>query len=117
MTSENESSILSSNVFIFSYLIINVNFTDIANLKYENIQNERIQYIRQKTNRPINIAIQEEALKIIDVYSVENVGSTDYIFPILDRKIHKTEQQKYNRIQKMLGRINRNLKIVAEKAK
>ncbi len=81
---------LSRDIFIFSYLQSGINFTDIANLKNENIQNERVQYVRQKTKRLINIAIQEEAQRILDVYSVGNVSPTDYIFPILNRKIHKT---------------------------
>ncbi len=117
LSSESKSLILSRDIFIFSYLQSGINFTDIANLKYENIQNGRIQYIRQKTKRLINIAIQEEVQRIIDKYSIDNAKANDYILPILDRKTHKTEQQKYNRIQKVLGQVNRNLKIIGQRAK
>lgn len=40
---------LSKDIFVFSYLCGGINFTDIANLTNENIQNGRLHYIRQKT--------------------------------------------------------------------
>lgn len=78
-----------------------INFTDIAHLKYENIEQGRIKYIRQKTHKPINVPILEESQNILDRYDKGNKDSSDYIFPILDKQIHKIEMQKHNRIHKM----------------
>ncbi len=105
---------LSKDLFIFSYLQSGINLTDIANLKYENIINGRLQYVRQKTKRLINIAIQEEAQRILDVYSLDNADPDDFIFPILNKRIHKTPIQRFNRIHKIMGKININLKKVAK---
>ena len=74
---------LSKDIFVFSYLCGGINFTDIANLTNENIQNGRLHYIRQKTKKPIKIGIPQEAMQIIEKYSKESKG---YLFPILDSK-------------------------------
>lgn len=91
---------LSKDIFVFSYLCGGINFTDIANLTNENIQNGRLHYIRQKTKKQIKIGIPQEAMQLIEKYSKESKG---YLFPILNSKIHKTALQKQNRIHKILG--------------
>ena len=101
---------LSKDIFIFSYLCGGINFTDIANLTKANITNGRIHYIRQKTGKLIKLGISEEAIQIIKKYESESKG---YLFPILNANIHKTPLQKQNRIHKMLGKINKNLKLIA----
>ena len=101
---------LSKDIFIFSYLCGGINFTDIANLTHENIQSGRLHYIRQKTRKQIKIGIPQEAMRIIEKYSKTGKG---YLFPILDSKVHKTALQKQNRIHKLLGKVNKNLKLLA----
>jgi site-specific recombinase XerD len=114
LADENDSIKFSRDIFIFSYLCGGINFSDIANLKQENIGNDRIQYIRQKTGKLISIHLSEESSNILSQYK----GATDvrgYLFPILDIRVHKTAQQKQNRIHKILGRIDKDLKRIAEK--
>ncbi len=101
---------LSKDIFIFSYLCGGINFTDIANLTKANITNGRLHYIRQKTGKLIKLGISEEAMQIIKKYESESKG---YLFPILNANIHKTPLQKQNRIHKTLGKINKNLKLIA----
>ena len=101
---------LSKDIFIFSYLCGGINFTDIANLTKANITNGRLHYIRQKTGKLIKLGISEEAMQIIKKYESESKG---YLFPILNTNIHKTPLQKQNRIHKMLGKITKNLKLIA----
>ena len=102
---------LSKDIFIFSYLCGGINFTDIANLTKENIiEGKRLHYIRQKTGKLIKLGLSEEALQIIGRYAAESKG---YLFPILNAQLHKTPLQKQNRIHKMLGKVNKNLKQLA----
>ena len=102
---------LSKDIFMFSYLCGGINFTDIANLTKANIvEDNRLQYTRQKTGKLIKLGLSEEAMKIIEQYAPESKG---YLFPILDIKIHKTPLQKQNRIHKILGKVNINLKLIA----
>lgn len=102
---------LSKDIFMFSYLCGGINFTDIANLTKANIiERKRLHYIRQKTGKLIKIGLSEEAMKIIERYATESKG---YLFPILNANLHKTPLQKQNRIHKILGKVNINLKLIA----
>lgn len=102
---------LSKDIFIFSYLCGGINFTDIANLTKDNIiEGKRLHYIRQKTGKLIKLGLSEEAIQIIRRYAVESKG---YLFPILNAQLHKTPLQKQNRIHKILGKVNKNLKLLA----
>lgn len=101
------------DIFIFSYLCGGINFTDIANLKQENIFENRIQYIRQKTGKKISLQISPEANRILSRYEKFS-NHNGYLFPILDTRIHKTAIQKQNRIHKILGKTDKELKEIAE---
>lgn len=107
---------LSRDIFVFSYLHGGINLTDIANLKYNNIQSNRIEYVRQKTGQDIAIPLFDVGEEIINKYRPVDPNSA-YIFPILNDKIHKSAQQKYNRIHKYTGHINKHLKAIGELAK
>jgi len=100
----------SRDLFIFSYLCGGINFTDMANLKQNNIADDRLMYIRQKTHRKMNVLISDEAKEIIKKYIDSD---NEYIFPILNHTIHITEQQKYNRKHKVLIHVNKCLKQIA----
>jgi integrase len=102
----------SRNYFIFSYLTRGINFKDLALLKWENIINDRLIYERAKTGSPNNIKLLPEALKIIHYYkNFKTTAKSPYIFPILSEE-HSTPTQIDNRIHKMLGYTNKDLKAI-----
>jgi len=105
----------SKDLFLFSYLGCGINFTDIANIKYENLSDNRIFYERQKTGKQINFQLQPMALEIMGRYQSENIKPDDYIFPILDKNFHVTIQQKYDRIHKVTKGVNNTLKKIGQK--
>ena len=76
--------------------------------------NNRIYYVRHKTKKMLTFNLLPEARKILDKYSKTDAEEDDYIFPILDKKIHVTEQQIFDRIQKVRGRINKSLGYISE---
>ena len=100
----------SIDLFYFSYLSAGINFTDIAQLKRENIVDNRLIYNRSKTKKLIKLPIQEKAMMLIEKYMQSN---NPYLFPILST-FHKTPIKKENRIRKVLGIVNRSLKEVGE---
>jgi len=116
LSDESKMMQLSRDIFVFSYLQGGINFTDIANLKYENVADGRLQYTRQKTKKKFNLQMQEESQRIIDKYISSDISKDDYIFPILNKNLHKTAMLRFNRIHKIIGYINPNLKLIAEKA-
>jgi integrase len=103
----------AKDVFVFSYLCGGINFTDLSNLKAENVAENRLVYVRQKTGKKISLQISLEAQRIIDKHEQVNLKS-GFIFPILDKQVHKTPIQVQNRIHKVLGKIDIGLKRVAE---
>ena len=106
---------LGRDLFVFSYLSCGINLADMARIRYADIFNGRLQYHRKKTNKLITCKLQEPALKIIEKYRKEKVTPEDYIFPILDRKVHKTETQIRDKIRKANKATNKALHKIEEK--
>ena len=105
---------LAKDLFLFSYFTAGMNFGDIARLRYKDIIKERVYYSRHKTQKLLSFQLVPNALQIIEKYSRANHAQEDYIFPILDRSEHKTAQQIFNRLHKVLRKINRELKTLGE---
>ena len=96
---------LAIDLFTFSYLTGGINFTDISRLTRENIMEEQLVYRRKKTKKLIHLPLHPKAMEIINKYKSSGL----YLFPILS-SFHKTEQQKLNRIHKVIGKVNKHLK-------
>ena len=105
---------LAKDLFLFSYFTAGMNFGDMARLRYKDIIRGRIYYSRHKTQKLLSFQLVPNALQIIGKYTRDNHAQDDYIFPILDRAEHKTAQQIFNRIHKVLAKINRELKVLGE---
>ena len=97
---------LAIDLFAFSYLTAGINFTDMARIKRENLFDNSLVYKRKKTKKLIRVPLQPKAMEIINKYKSND---NPYIFPILS-PFHKTEQQKLNRIHKVIGKVNACLK-------
>ena len=109
----NEREQLSLDIFIFSYLMGGINFVDIASLTKDNIINNQLVYTRKKTNKLIKLPIHPTVHELFEKYhNPEN----PYLFPILFA-YHRTEQQKANRIHKIIGKTNKDLKEIGESLK
>ena len=113
VSQEGEYIQFAKDLFVFSYLCGGINFTDMANLQFSNIDNGRLLYKRQKTGKKINIPLCNKANAIIGKYIEEGL-TRGYVFPILHQDIHKSETQKYNRKKKVLLKINKALKVISE---
>ena len=101
---------LAVALFTFSYFMGGINFVDMAYLTEKNITEGRLIYHRKKTSKLINLPLQEEALMVLKRYKDSSKG---YLFPILSNE-HKTEQQKLNRLHKVITKVNRALKAIGE---
>lgn len=84
-----ETTEKARDLWFFSYLCNGINFADLVTLKYGNIQNEEIYFIRQKTARAsrqkkeICVAITPEMKKIIKKWGGKNKNADNYIFGFL----------------------------------
>jgi site-specific recombinase XerD len=62
----------------------------------------------------LSCKLSEQAQAIVKRYSKPDHDPEDYIFPIFDRQVHTTEQQKFNRIVKSLHKVNSALKEIGK---
>lgn len=111
---------LAKDVFLFSYYGAGINFVDLAQLKWSNFGNNadeqvRMNYVRQKTGGKFSLKTPAPTLAIIDFYRPVTYSNAEaYVFPVLQADRHKTPKQIKNRLHKVLGQINQNLKIIAK---
>ena len=101
---------LAINLFTFSYFMGGINFVDMAYLTERNVIDNRLIYHRRKTGKLINLPMQQRAYMVLKEYKKSNEA---YLFPILSSR-HKTEQQRLNRLHKVITKVNNALKSIGE---
>jgi site-specific recombinase XerD len=109
---ENSRIWQSKNLFLFSYYTMGTNLVDMANLQWEDVIGGRLKYDRAKTHKPFNVILTDKAQAILDRYKAEKKDK--YIFPIYSQNTHITAQQKNNRLHKVMGSTNKDLKEIAK---
>ena len=102
----------TKNYFLFSYYTRGMNFYDMMKLTWDNIQGDRIYYVRSKTKGRFTIQVLEPVRKILKYYKNQN-RLTPFVFPILLRE-ELTPSQIENRKAKTLKKFNRQLKEIAK---
>ena len=112
--SEYPNLVDTKNYFLFSYFLGGINFVDLIQLKWSNIIDNRIRYVRSKTKGVFDFAIQPHVESILSYYR-RKPQTTDYIFPIL---LHNnlSPQQILYRKTKTLKKFNSELKELAKLA-
>jgi len=111
---DNPYLIEAQHYFLFSFYARGMNFADMMKLRWSDITDNRINYIRSKTKGKFSIEVTPEMQKILDYYKAEN-RETGYIFPILLNE-NLTPIQIVNRKHEVLGRFNSKLKLIAKLA-
>lgn len=114
---------LAKEVFLFSFYGGGINFVDLAQLRWRDVEfNEdgvpdRLQYVRQKTGGKFSLQLLAPAAALLATYApLTRATPGSYIFPILDPTRHRTPTQIKNRLHKVLGQVNKDLKVLAEQA-
>ncbi|WP_051350299.1 site-specific integrase [Dyadobacter alkalitolerans] len=81
----------SRNLWVFSYLCNGMNINDICRLKWEDIQSDKLPYVRQKTARSrksnqtrIKVTLFPETLAIIERWAGTDRHPKKHIFPFLE---------------------------------
>jgi len=100
--------------FLFSYYSRGMNFVDISYLKWSDISETHISYVRRKTRGKFEIPINEHNKAILNYFKENYKVPGGYVFPILDKTIHITLKQQYTRKKTALSAVNHALKTLAE---
>ncbi|XWN35693.1 MAG: site-specific integrase [Roseivirga sp.] len=103
--------------FLFSYYGQGINFRDIAFLCWKDLIEDRIFYQRAKTKKQLQFKLLPPAEAIIEEFRPLTGDAPDnYMFPILNRAVHLTPTQINDRLEKVLKRMNKGLKEIAQLA-
>lgn len=103
--------------WLFSYLCNGMNFADIIELKPENISNNILQFVRQKTKRtkkkdlrPITVGLNQRAIQIIKKWKNTD-PSNPYLFPILEPNLNPVTAK--HRCKRFIKWVNKRMEIIA----
>lgn len=111
---------LAKHLFLFSFYTGGMNFVDLSKLRWRDIETgsdgqKRVVYTRQKTKGKFSPVLLAPALTILDYYRADtHSGPDSYIFPVLSTDTHITPKSVINRLKKMIGYMNEDLKTIAE---
>jgi integrase len=97
------------------YLANGLNCGDMCRLKYSNLKNDSIEFIREKTKRtkrdlkPIEISYTEDLKRIVEKFG--NTNKNGYIFPVIETGL--TPERERQLILQIIGVINDHMKKIA----
>lgn len=106
------------DLWFFMYLCNGINVADLIKLKYKNIVDGEICFVRQKTElttktrKEIRAIITPKIQAIIDKWGTPNCQADNYIFPYLTG-VEDAEKKK-NLTKDLTKRINKRMKVIGE---
>jgi integrase/recombinase XerD len=109
---------MSRDYWIFLYFCNGLNLADFCRLRWGDVDNGRIIFIREKTTRTrkvkesIHIIIQEDAQAIMDKWGTKMISKEGYIFSHIEQGMD--EQMKQDTVHKLNWVINKYMKRIAE---
>lgn len=105
----------AKDLWCLSYLCQGINLKDLARLKFKNLENDKITFIRAKTQitsksnqKPISILLKDRAKRIIEKWKNQSNNADDYILPILEPMV--TPKRERELIQYTNKLINKYMK-------
>ena len=118
-TDTNSTEDMAKDYWLFLYLCNGMNVKDLCNLKWSNIDDDTLTFVREKTKRTtkgtkyITVALKPESIAIIKKWGVPSTNKDLYIFPHLNMNMTPTE--KHLTAQLLTEKINKNIKSIAIK--
>jgi site-specific recombinase XerD len=107
----------SRNAFMFSFLNAGIRVSDLLQLRWRNIENDRLIYQMMKNKKQSSKVLVSQAKNILSCYKKDSNKPDDFIFPFF--KNHFDYSDKYfldNQISSKTAMYNDNLKKIAHLA-
>lgn len=116
---KNQEQEKAKDFWFLSFFCNGINLKDIALLRYENLEKDKLTFIRAKTKnttktnqKPITVYLNEFTKGILEKYSNPMENPKSLIFPIISDQ--DSELIKFNKIKNFTRFVNQNLKILAK---
>lgn len=106
------------DLFIFACYAAGIRISDLIQLKWENFDGESIKFFIFKTKSHLSIKLPVKALQILNKYKPANENPTGFIFPVLKNDDDLSDPRVLlKRISSATAHVNKNLKLLAKRAK
>lgn len=106
------------DLWFFSYLCNGINFSDLVKLRYENISNGELYFVRTKTaktskeKKEICVIVTPEMENIIKRWGNRKKSGKTFIFPYLNEGDSIEEEKK--KVQYLIRHCNKRLRMISE---
>ncbi len=111
----------AKDLWLFTYLCNGINMTDICGLRYRDVGQNFITFIRKKTEhsassrKPITIAITDDIRKIIEKRGNTDRNPDNFVFPYLSDEL--TYKQNKRKVEWRVQKTNKHMKEIGKKLK
>ena len=107
------------NIYIFATYAGGIRISDILQLRWQNFDGIHINLTTQKTKDTVHIKLPTKALQILELYTgyQPEKKNNDFIFPFLKNDFEYTPALLFRAISSNTAYANKNLKLIATKAK
>lgn len=117
---ENESEEMYRDFWIFSYLANGINVKDMIKLKYKDVRNDTIIFLREKTKKsnrvkpkPIVVPLTEEIKEIIEKWGNPDKAPNNYVFNYLSDGMNPVKELAVKK--QLVKQINKYVRRIAKK--
>ncbi|MEO1254821.1 MAG: phage integrase SAM-like domain-containing protein [Bacteroidota bacterium] len=102
------------NVWLFSFYFAGVRISDVVKTKWHEFIDGRYQYVMNKNEKPVSLAIPEKAQAILDLYIKDKKSNNDYVFPFLKKANQSDERDVFRKTRNATKLLNKYLKRIAD---
>ncbi|WP_299223674.1 site-specific integrase [uncultured Aquimarina sp.] len=104
------------NVFLFSFYLAGIRISDVLNVRWSDIQDDRIIYRMNKNNKVDSLKLSDKVKSIINYYRHDKKSKHDYIFPELKKANQKDPKDINAKVKTAVKKFNKYLKEIARQA-
>jgi len=105
------------NVWLFSFYLAGIRISDVLNMKWKDIKDDRLHYKMGKNNKKTSLKLNQKVIAILKYYEEEKYESLNYIFPELKKANKNNPKDIYAKKKTAIKKFNGYLAQIATKAK
>ena len=105
------------NVFLFSFYLAGIRISDVLQIRWSDISEDRLSYRMGKNNKVVSLKIPQKGIDIIKVYEKEAINETDLIFPELKKANPSDTNDVHAKIRTATKKFNKHLKTIGNELK
>ena len=104
------------NVWLFSFYLAGMRVGDVLQIKWNDIYDDRLHYRMSKNDKLLSLKLPEKLLPILQLYEIDKINNTDFIFPEMKKANTKSLQDIFAKTKTATKKFNKYLASIAEKA-